>query len=142
MEFKNAITGEDKGAKVAPKDTTRHILIGDVVCVYNGEDHEVDFESIKTFEDVLKLDESKPNVLLHTKPALYSAFKSKSGKSIETYVKIGDMAVYKIPEASPIKGNPALKVIGLELKSLGSMAVVIAHFEGGDYAVANHIKKV
>lgn len=129
-------------AKTAPKDTNVHILINDVVCVYNGEDHEVNFEDVKTFEDVLTLNKKKPNILLYTKPALYSAFRAKGTMNLETYVNIGDKVKYKNDHSSPIEGNPALVVEKLELKSLGDMAVIIATLEGGDYAVTNYLKKV
>jgi hypothetical protein len=117
-------------------------MIGDVVVVYNGEDHEVDFDKIRTFEDVLRLDKTKPNILLHTKPQLFSAFRTKASNSIDTYVSVGDRVVYKNNAVSPIKGNPPQLVVGLELKSLGDMAVVVAMFESQDYALANHLKKV
>lgn len=142
MDLQNAIDNQTAGAKTVPiKGAQAQVTIGDVILVYNAEDHEVDFESIKTLEDVLALDAKKPNVLLHTKPPLFSAFKGK-GKTIETYVNVGDRVIYKNPAFSPIKENPVLVVSKLEIKNLTTMTVIIATFEGGDFALTNHLKKV
>lgn len=142
MNLQDAINNQTDSTKtVLKKGATAHVTIDDVILVYNADDHEVDFSKIKTLQDVLKLSESKPNVLLHINPPLFSAYKSKT-KGIETYVNIGDKVIYRNPSFSPIKENPVLTVSKLEIKSLKSMSVIIASFEEGDFALANHLKKV
>lgn len=142
MNLQNAIDNQQVGVKIAPpKGAQAHVTIGDVILIYNAEDHEIDFSNLKTLEDVLKLDESKPNVLLHVKPPLFSAYKGKD-KTIETYVRVGDKVKYRNPAFSPIKENPVLTVSKVELKNLTNMTVVIASFEEGDFSLANHLIKV
>lgn len=145
MEFKNAIKNETQSVKETPKQLLKgkHILINDVYFIFNEEDTEENYDNIKTLEDVLALDRKKPNILLGIKPPLFSAFKPLGSPiNINTYVSKGDNVIYRKPEFSPIKENPILIVDNVIIKSLGSMSVIVAEFNNGDFSLTNLLKKV
>ena len=146
MNFKNAIEQKETGVKVTPKKTKvkgKHILINDVYFVFDEEDTEENYDNVTTLEDVLALDRKKPNILLGVIPPLFSAFVPVGEPiNIQTYVSKGDSVVYRKKEFSPIKENPTLLVTNLLVKSLGTMSVIIAEFDNGDYSLTNLLKKV
>lgn len=145
MEFKDI--GNEKKQKSVKKTPIekikgKEVLINDVIFIFDAEDKEENYDNLKTLQDVIALDIKKPNLLLGISPSLYSAFKSSVTKNIETYIDKGDTVIYKNISFSPDKKNLPKVVENVIIKSLGNMSVIIAEFEGGDFALTTHLKRV
>lgn len=124
------------------KTLKKEITINDVIVYVDAEDTEEDYDNIKTIEELIVLSNKKPNVILGFKPSLYSTFKSKTTKCIETYVNKGDTVTYRSPVLAPDKKNVVVDVEEIGLKSLGSMSIVYAKLTNGDTCLTTHLIKV
>lgn len=124
------------------KASGKQVLIDDsVVFSYDTNGEDIDFDSIRTLEDVLSLHAAKPNILLGITPPLYSAFMSNVG-GIVPYVKVGDKVKYKNPAQADYPSNPVRTVSDVYIKSLKDMSVIVAEFEEGDFALTYLLSKL
>ena len=99
--------------------------------------------NIKTFEEIVELSKKEKGSVKHTKPKLYSIFKSLKDGSLETYVSTGDIVKYKnkvhVPAGSNIEST--YKVNKIDLWAIGSMTIITAHLNNGDECLANYLIK-
>lgn len=102
------------------------------------EDDAEDYSSIKTLEDVINLDKTKPHLIAGFIPSLYEEFMD-GNRTIKPHVKVSDFVKVK-RKFIDTKGDIPRQVTSLYFKSLNDMTVVIATLADNDYYLSNRLE--
>lgn len=108
-----------------------------VICVKKDD---IKYDEIKTLNDVIFLDNTRPDIIINFQPPLYKDFVNKQNQSIDTIIKIGDIVKVKNKYLDN-KGEIPREVINLYFKSLNNMTVIVAVLNDNDFYIANRLEK-
>lgn len=108
------------------------------VSVILVKDLEEDYSTIKTIHDVLELDKKKPNNIVGLLPAIYYEFIDRANKTINTFVKVGDLVTVN-RKFMDKKGDIPRQVKKVYSKSLNNMTVILAELDDKEVYLTNRL---
>lgn len=108
--------------------------LGKGVTIILTKDLEEDYSTITTLNSLLEFNKKKPNNIVGIVPELFKSFIDEENKSINTYVKVGQ--VVKSISKFERGNNFPRKVKEVYLKSLHDMTIVIAKLEDDSIHIA------
>lgn len=98
----------------------------------------VNYDIIKTLNDIVKLDINIPDLIHSFHPPLYKDFITSKGQ-INTIIEIGNIVITKRKFIDNKEDIPR-EVIDLYFKSLNNMTVIVAILNDNDFYVANRLE--
>ena len=139
---KVAVASKRSSSSKSPpiKINANHLVhkIENNVSIVLVKDVEEDYTTIKTIHDVLELDKRKPNNIVGLLPAIYYEFIDRANKTLNTFVKVGDLVTVN-RKFMDKKGDIPREVKRVYAKSLNNMTVILAELDDKEVYLTNRL---